>query len=127
MLQKNAIRYERHLDHFGSGTPDATWLPLVGKNGWSLLTVDQKIRYNELERRAVIRHRVREFVFTSGNLGRDELARILGVAIGRMVKVFQNQEPPFIATISKSGTVTVRFDKSGRIRLRPSTSARANK
>jgi PIN like domain len=51
-LTKLGVHFERHLDHFARGTPDETWLPLVGKNSWVLLTADKRIRYNFLEKRA---------------------------------------------------------------------------
>ncbi len=65
-------------------TRDDQWLPLVGRNGWLLVTVDKNIRYNELERRAVIRFGVREFVFTSGNLSGRAMVQLLVTAFPQM-------------------------------------------
>ena len=76
-LRAANIPYQRFGDYFSPGTPDETWLPHVGQQGWLLITVDKKIRYNELERRAIVRNRVREFVFTSGNLSGSTMAELL--------------------------------------------------
>ncbi len=50
----NDIHHERHGAHFSAGTEDSVWLPFVGEKGWILLTKDKRIRFNDLEKRAVI-------------------------------------------------------------------------
>ena len=105
------VRYERHYAHYPPGTPDTGWLPYVGSQHWILLTADQTIRYSEVEKRAVVRHKVREFVFTSGNLSRFELARLIKIAMPSMQKLCLKQKPPFIASITKSGNVSLRYPK----------------
>jgi hypothetical protein len=115
ILDRLGIPYERHLSSFPAGTPDENWLSRVGKEGWILLTTDKSIRWNELERNAVVRHRVREFVFSSGNLSGPDMARALELAIPKMKRLIRRQSAPFIATVTKSGNVDLRFDKSGRI------------
>jgi hypothetical protein len=86
------------------------WLPLVGQQGWILLTKDKRIRFNQLEKTAIRRYHVREFYFSSGNFTGAEMAEILVAALPQIVKVCRKQEPPFIASISKSGTVSLRFE-----------------
>jgi PIN domain-containing protein len=109
VLVRNGVKHERHGQHFAPGTEDTIWLPLVGKNGWALLTKDKRIRFNELERAAVVTHRVREFYFTSGNYSGAEMAEILVGALPEMIKSCQKHQPPFIASISKAGKVTLRL------------------
>jgi hypothetical protein len=43
---------EVHLDHFRGAAPDMEWIPEVGRRGWVLITKDQNIRRNPLERAA---------------------------------------------------------------------------
>ena len=74
-----------------------------------LVTKDKKIRYNELEKAAVLRHRVREFYFSSGNYSGAEMAEMLIAALPEMAKVCRKHEPPFIASITKSGKVNLRL------------------
>jgi len=109
------IAYERLGSHFPPGTPDEVWLPRVGSEGWLLVTVDKRIRYNEVERRAIMRHRVREFVFTSGNLSGAAMADILSEAYPHMVRLCDRVAPPFIASITQSGAVHLRFDRRGPV------------
>lgn len=66
-LTENGVKHERHGQYFDPGTEDTEWLPFVGEKGWLLLTKDKRIRFNELEKNAVLRYKVREFYFSSGN------------------------------------------------------------
>jgi hypothetical protein len=116
-----SVAHERHGNYFQPGTPDEEWLPMVGEKNWILLTHDQKIRYNELEVRQIIRHKVREFVFTSGNLTGPSMAEALLKALPKMKGLAENNEPPFIANISKSGNVEIRYDKHGSVHDRKKT------
>jgi PIN like domain len=108
-LAERGIRHERHGNHFPPGTEDTVWLPAVGKNGWLLLTKDKRIRFNELEKSAVQRYRVREFYFASGNYSGAEMAVMLVNALREMPRFCRRYDPPFIASISKSGKVSLRF------------------
>lgn len=108
MLTARAVKHERHGQHFPAGTEDSLWLPFVGQNGWVLLTKDKRIRFNQLEKTAVRRYRVREFYFSSGNYTGAEMAEILTTALPEMVKTYARQEPPFIASISKSGKISLK-------------------
>ncbi len=90
------------------GIPDEHWLPVVGRNGWLLITKDKGIRYNELEKAQVVRYRLREFSMSSGNLSGADMARILVRHIRAMVRLCQRQRPPFIASLTMHG-VYLRF------------------
>jgi PIN like domain len=111
-LRKLAVRFERHLDHFPRGASDETWLPLVGTNAWILLTADKNIRYNLLEKRALQKNRVREFVFASGNMSGLEMAQALEGALSKMRRFCRRFRPPFVATITRNGEVHLRWPKA---------------
>jgi hypothetical protein len=102
---------ERHLDHFSRGAPDEAWLPLVGTNGWILLTADKRIRYNLLEKRALEKNAVREFVFASGNMSGQEMAQALERALRKMQRLCRKFGPPFVAAITRAGEVHMRWPK----------------
>jgi hypothetical protein len=106
------VPHERHGDYFASGAEDTDWLPFVGGKGWVVVTKDKKIRYNELEITAVLQHRVREFYFTSGNYSGADMAEILIAALREMGKFFREHKPPFIASIAKSGKLSLRYPKT---------------
>jgi PIN like domain len=108
-LNRTRIRFERHLSHFSRGTPDEIWLPLVGKNRWILLTADKRIRYSFLEKRALQRNGVREFVFASGNLSGQDMAAALERALPKMQRLCHRYATPFVAAITRTGEVHLRW------------------
>ena len=114
-LREMDVVHQRHGERFSAGIEDTKWLPEVGKEKWALLTADKRIRYNQLERDKIVQYGIREFVFTSGNLSGAMMGEILKVAIPRMRKLFAEVPPPFIACISQSGNVEVRFNKYGSL------------
>jgi len=82
---------------------------------WALLTSDKNIRYNQLERKKIVQHGIREFVFATGNLSGAMRAEILIKAVPKMMRLFKSYPPPFIAYLSQSGNVEVRYDRDGSI------------
>ena len=105
------VPFERHPAHFPRGAPDETWLPVVGQHRWVLLTCDKQIRYNLLEKRALEKHAVREFAFVSGNLSGPEMAGVLEIALPKIRRICRRFQPPFVAAITRSGEVHVRWLK----------------
>lgn len=108
ILGQHRVRHVRHVQHFTPGTEDSVWLPFVGQKGWVLLTKDKRIRYNQLEKLAVRRYAVRQFYFSSGNQTGVEMAETLVAALTAMVRTFLREDPPFIASISKSGKIELK-------------------
>jgi hypothetical protein len=51
-LRAAGARVEVHIDHFPQDAADADWIPEVGRRGWVLITKDENIRRNPLERAA---------------------------------------------------------------------------
>ena len=112
-LVDSAVRFERHGDHFKRGERDEVWLSFVGNNGWIVLTKDKKNRYNEWERHAIQLTRVREFYFGSGNFNAEEMAGALRAALPEMRRVLSSLNPPFVCSITRSGSVVILFDEAG--------------
>jgi len=46
------------------------------------------------------------------------MAQILAEALPKMKRLFRNYPPPFIAYLSQTGNVEVRYDKDGSIHTR---------
>ncbi len=111
MLSLLGVGHERHLSHFPRGTPDELWLPKVGKEKWALLTADKRIRYNLLEKKALAEYSVMEFVFASGNLSGNEMAEALEKALPKMKRLAARTRPPFVAAITRSGEVHLRWSQ----------------
>jgi hypothetical protein len=120
-LRKLNVAFVRHDQLFSSGTYDKDWLPVVGEKGLVVLTSDKRIRFNDLERSEVIEHGVREFVFSSGNLNGQTMGELLVRAMPKIREIVATQEPPFIACITQSGKVEVRYDNQGSVHRRKKT------
>ncbi len=103
------IQFERHYDHFPLNTfkpgtvDDYMWLDLVGEHDWIALTKDKKMRYQNLERASIKRWKIREFAFSSGSLGGEEMARLLELHLNKMFNFIKKQPRPFVAGITNDG------------------------
>jgi hypothetical protein len=112
-LVAGQVQHRRHRDHFPRGTNDEVWLKFVAERSWVVLTKDKRNRYNEIERSALRRHRVREFYFGSGNVTGLEMAQALVKAIPQMRALTRERNPPLVGSISRSGHVTLVYDEHG--------------
>jgi predicted nuclease of predicted toxin-antitoxin system len=102
-LREAGATVQRLTDRFPKGTPDETWLAEAGRNGWIVLTRDQRIRYRQLERLALQAAKVRAFVFTGGNVTGKETGAILAGSLERITKIASANPGPFIYHIGRSG------------------------
>jgi hypothetical protein len=121
VLAGTGVQFRRHRDFHLRGTLDEIWLPFVAERAWVVLTKDKRNRYNEIERDAVRRHRVREFYFGSGNFTGAEMATALEKALPEMKKISRIYNPPVVGSITRLGTVTVVFDEYGSTHERRKT------
>jgi hypothetical protein len=114
-LVKANIKFVVYSQYFKGSTEDQNVLPLVGKRGWAMLTCDRRNRYRELERRAILLHRVRQFVF-SGNLGGPALATLLVRIYPQMREFARKNDRPFVAVVTKGGHIELRMEASGHMK-----------
>jgi hypothetical protein len=112
-LSVSDIKFERHTAHFPRGEDDNVWLPFVAERSWVVVTKDKRNRYNDLEREAIRRSRVREFYFGGGNFTGAEMAKALVIAVPAMRKLCRTFNPPLVASITRSGIITVVYDEKG--------------
>src|SRR4029450_9420635 len=75
------IEIRVHDELFPQGTEDVVWLREAAANGWGVITRDDRIRYNQLEKHAVLAARLRFFSITSSSLTGDEAATVLLAAL----------------------------------------------
>ena len=97
-----------HDDVFAAGTEDEVWLTHAGASGWIVLTKDQRIQSRPNELAAVVSTGVRQFVIVDVGLTSSQMAEVLIRARKGMERLIRRREPPFIATITKNGTVSRR-------------------
>lgn len=96
-----------HADHFRDDASDDEWLAQAGKNGWLVLTKDKHIRYRRAEFDAVVQAKVRLFVLTAGNITALEMGEVFVKALGRMTRTAAKHDAPFIACVTKGGSVSL--------------------
>lgn len=113
-LDAAGISYKLHCDKFAPGTEDAEWIPLVGEQGWLIVTTDDNIRRRALEKRGVLRKKVRLFVFTDNNTFGAVMAERLISALPEMRALIEKVSPPLMASITKLGHVVQLWPKIKR-------------
>ena len=84
---------------------DAKWLREIGGRGWLILSRDLRIRYNDVEKRAIKDSGASFFAITAKNVPSRELARIILNALKRIVEFARNHSMPFIALVYRDGKI----------------------
>jgi predicted nuclease of predicted toxin-antitoxin system len=108
LLRVAGLKVEIHDDHFAQNALDPEWLTAAGKNNWIVVTRDERIRYRAAEKQAIRRAKVRAFVLAAqGDLRAEMLAEIFLKALPKIRRTVKQHRPPFVAKISRDGTVTV--------------------
>jgi predicted nuclease of predicted toxin-antitoxin system len=97
-----------HDEHFPQDAKDEVWLAEAGRQGWVVLTKDKNIRYRAIELQALLAAKVRAFVLTArGDLSGVEVGQIFVKALPAMKKLCASTKPPFIARVSRDGSVSL--------------------
>jgi hypothetical protein len=105
-LRAAGANVEAHLAHFSGDAPDLDWIPAVGKRGWVLITKDQNIHRNPLERAAYEAAKLRGFIVTGKDMGGRELADLLVRCLPGMTRRVAGRTGPLLFTIARGGTFT---------------------
>jgi hypothetical protein len=79
---------------------------MVGERGWLFLTKDDRIRRRPIELDALIRARLRAFVFESGEMPADTMIDAFRRALPRIVRVVKKYRAPFVWRIATNGRIT---------------------
>ena len=107
-LRAAGVEIRVHDELFPQGTEDVVWLREAGSNGWIVITRDDRIRYNQLEKRAVIAAKLRFFSITSSSLTGAEAAALILSALDKMSRLCrQHWKHGFIAKISRGPDVKI--------------------
>jgi len=105
-LRTAGATVEVHDDHFPQTTPDVDWLAEVGRRGWVVLSKDERIRRNRIEREVLEAAHVRAFFLTQQDITGQEMANLFRDALPGMTNRAISQPAPFIFTIPRSGKFT---------------------
>lgn len=104
-LRTRGIDAVAHDSLFAQDTPDDEWLADIGRRGWTVLTKDDRIRYNEAERQALITYNVGCFAVMRRNDTREQILATLEAAWERIEEIATSETHPFFYAIHKDGTV----------------------
>ena len=106
-LRRAGETVQVHDDHFAPDAKDADWLSVVGTRGWVVLTKDERIRYRMIEQQAMMRASVAAFILTAGGVTGAEMANIFISALPKIRRFVRKYPRPFIASVTRSGTVVL--------------------
>lgn len=99
-LRNVGAQVKIHDEHFKPDALDETWLPVVGREQWLLITRDERIRWRPAERLALETAQVGAFVVTAHKLTGAELGELLASALPAMTRKAHQLARPFIVTVS---------------------------
>ncbi|WP_017305046.1 hypothetical protein [Spirulina subsalsa] len=105
ILRSTGVAVEVHDDHFPQNAQDVEWIPEIGRKGWVVLTKDERIARNLIERRAIAYANIRMFTLVSKQLSGEETAIAFQDALQSMLKFIEKNKAPFIAKVYKTGKV----------------------
>lgn len=91
------------LEEFKPGTPDVVWLPYVAKHGYTLFTVDKRIRRRPLERAIIKEHKVGVFFLGGKTMGRWNYIKQIICNWHKIEALVKKEKPPFAYQISPQG------------------------
>lgn len=111
-LRRLGERVEVHDDHFAKNVADDIWLAEVGAKGWVVLSKDDRIRRNPVERQALLAAGVAVFFLGRGDLRGDQMSSAFTAAMPAMKKALRRFPVPFIAGVLLAGHVHV-FESAG--------------
>lgn len=100
-------RVEVHDDHFPRDAADEVWLASVGTRGWVILSKDDRIRRNPVERQALRTAGIAAFFLGRSDLRGDQMAAAYSAAMPAMKKTLRRYSVPLMAGVSLSGDVQV--------------------
>jgi hypothetical protein len=107
-LRAAGVDLRVHDELFSQGTADVEWLRAAAVHRRIVITRDNRIRYNQLEKQAVLAARLRFFSITSSSLTGDEAAALILSALGRISRLcHQHARAGFIATLSRGPDVNI--------------------
>ena len=106
-LRQSGVQVQIHDAHFPQSAPDEDWISEVGRPGWVVLPKDDRIRYRPAALDAYRRHKVRVFIFGSGEMKAQEMAEAFVRALPKISRFALKKPAPFFARITRSGVVSI--------------------
>ena len=106
-LREAGAKVEVHDDHLPQDATDENWLRYVGARNWVVLTQDDRIRFHNHERVALLQANVCAFVLTAKGLRGEENGAIIVNALPAIRRMLSKHHGPFIARITRGADVSL--------------------
>ena len=94
-----------HDELFEQDTDDETWLEHVGRQQWVCFSKDERIGTNALELTALVRYRVRIFMFSNQDVRGAVMGAAFGEALPHIRKILVKHAAPLLGTVQPNGSV----------------------
>lgn len=96
-----------HDEVFAQDTDDDVWLEAAGRNGWVVLTRDDKIRYTAGARNKILDGGVRCFLLhPTTDMTGEEMAEVLAAALPKILRIVESSPSRgFIKGINRHGRI----------------------
>lgn len=104
------IPFTPHHEHFEQACPDVDWLPVVGKNGWVVVTRDKNIRRKPNELHAFKDNNVLAIVLSSGSSSQAsaaDTANLLVELYAKLMRKIKAGKPPLMFNVTLMGTISL--------------------
>src|SRR5439155_5113077 len=98
-LKLRGIDAVAHDDHFHHKTDDDIWLPEVGQRGWTVLTKDNRMRFRQAEKHALVSYKIGSFAIRQGNATWEQMVAILVSAWDKIETISASELRPFLYTV----------------------------
>lgn len=100
---KMPVQVEYHEKHFPYDAPDDKWLPVVGENGWTVISHDRKYHLMPNELVALKQYKIGCFYLWGGEATRWGKMQVFVLAYNRILKAENHTPRPFIYDVDKRG------------------------
>ena len=108
-LATAGVKFTPHHNHFEQACPDVDWLPVVGREGWVVVTRDKNIRRKPNEIQAFKENNVLAIVLSSGSSSQAsaaDTADLLLKLLPKLMRKIQASKPPTMLTVTLMGTIS---------------------
>ena len=116
LLRAEGLRIVTLAEHYGipadETVEDTEWLGLCGERGWLALMKDDRIRYVNTEKHALVANGVRAVVITNANLNADDMAQRILRAIDDLAVVCDARNGPFLFALHATRIEEIALDHS---------------
>lgn len=111
-LRELSILVEVHDDHFRKDAQDIDWIREVTNRGWVILTRDESIGRNNLEKLAVFDAKARLFALVSKQATHRLLRDIMQKAYPNILDFLEKNNAPFMSKVYRDGKVKLWQDSN---------------